>query len=95
LEEHGIEKVIPDAPVLESAYRRAVLAKLARKRVAKAVREAEAEAERAPVPSDLDVRVREAQREDPSLSWSRAVRALAGDEVEEPDADEGGNPDME
>jgi len=73
-EEHGVEKVIPDAKTLEKAYRRAVL--LARMQAA-CDRIAAEGADVVVVPDDLAESVDLALSDDPAVSWDDAVAKLA------------------
>jgi hypothetical protein len=74
----GAKKVIPDAATLEKAWRRG----LVRQRLEKGVELLRAEVERAaieaPAPADLDEWVRKMLKEDPRLSWDKAVTVVPG-----------------
>lgn len=73
LEEHGIEKVIPDGPVLEDAFRRAHSIQYL-ERISHQLRDdAEAAGRAVMIPRDLEKRVKDIVKDDPSLSWDQAV----------------------
>jgi len=77
LDEAGVEKVIPDADTLATAYRRilarhAVNAKIDEVRAA--IRE---QADQAVIPDDLAARVRGLLDDDPSMPWDSAIADIA------------------
>src|SRR5262249_17515567 len=53
LRRHGIGKVVPDAPTLEAAFRRATAAALAKRRLKDVLRQAQEEAQRLKAPRAL------------------------------------------
>jgi hypothetical protein len=75
LDEHGIEKVVPDDETLAAAYRRACeVAKIQKAidRIAKAKDTAE-------VPEDLAQTIRERLAEDPSEPWDQVLAEIAAE----------------
>ena len=78
LDEHGIQKVIPDADSLAVAWR----SPKAYAEIAETVEEANKRAERwreADAPDDLADRVRDLLERQPTRSWDDALRRIAGD----------------
>lgn len=68
LEQHGVEKVIPDRETLTAAWRRAKAAEKINELIEKANLE-----EYEPAPADLEQRVCARLESNPELSWSEAV----------------------
>jgi hypothetical protein len=77
LEEHGVEKVVPDEVTLRTAWWRANVAKKINALIAEANKQ-----DGPPRPDDLEQRVREHLEDDPQLSWSDAVlEVMRGEET--------------
>jgi hypothetical protein len=76
LTEHGVGKVIPDARMIEDAYRLFVRGERAR-RVAEEALAAMSEEEGIAVPADLEARVRGYLEQHPAEAWDDAVREIA------------------
>jgi len=72
----GIGKVVPDADLLASAYRRVYQVGLLNRALKAEADKARHEAEAAIVPGDLDERVREYLEEHPEEPWDSAVASL-------------------
>ena len=70
LEQHGVEKVVPDPDTLAKAWRHARAAQEIN-RLIERVNTKDQQGE--PPPDDLEERVREKLEDDPALSWSEAV----------------------
>ena len=81
LEQHGIQKVIPDADTLDDAYRRAYQIHRIHLKTREFAAKAEVEARGITVPDDLDDLVRQRLEEEPEIPWDRAVADLAADAV--------------
>jgi len=77
LKSNGVKKVVPDAEILENAYRRAVQIELIRDRLGAVVEAAGQEAQKAKLPKNLDRVVRKAFQADPGQSWDRVIAAMA------------------
>ena len=77
LQEHGVEKVIPDADTLALQYRRAVARHTINKTIDEIAESAREEAGRTAIPADLVARVRDLLADEPSMSWDEAVTQLA------------------
>jgi hypothetical protein len=82
LKRHGVKKVVPDAPTLEAAFRRAAVGTLVNRRVAAVVQQAQEEAVRLKVPRRLARQVRSRLEADPDLPWDAVVAGLAAEQVE-------------
>jgi len=76
LDEHGVEKLIPDEATLASAYRRALVVQAINQRIAEARDDAEKQAAEATIPESLADDVRQALDEHPEMSWDAAVAWL-------------------
>lgn len=81
LREHGIEKVIPDAATLETAYRRAVQISFVRRELGAIVNKAAERAVEAKLPENLDSVVREGFKADPTQSWDQVIAVAADREL--------------
>jgi hypothetical protein len=77
LNEHGIEKVIPDINTLKEAYRREHQSRILEKEFAKLLEASAKEAEKTPIPDDLAVLVRGVLDDDRMLPWNEAVAQIA------------------
>ena len=91
LEEHGVEKLVPDDTAIETAYRRALKVSIVRDRIKAIEAEAAELAAEAALPDDLRKQVTDALGEDRSQSWDMAVMAAAevnAAELEPDDADD-------
>ena len=80
LTEHGIQKIIPDAETLASAYRRMRKQAAVQAAIDEAIAEIEQNDEgedKAPVPTDLSSHIEEAQKREPTLQWDVALRSIA------------------
>jgi len=75
LEEHGVEKIIPDRDVLCSAYRRALF--LQKLDVAQAEQAEQIKGDTVALPRDLGKKVRRLLESSPGMSWDAAVWQLA------------------
>jgi hypothetical protein len=82
LKRHGIEKVVPDGPMVETAFRRAAAGTLVNRRLAEVVRQAQDEALRTKMPKALARQVKAQLKADPALPWDAVVAALAAVEVD-------------
>ena len=82
LEEHGLEKVIPDADTLALQYRRALARHTINKTIDEVAESARETASHTAIPADLAGRVRDLLTDDPSMSWDEAVAHLAADGVD-------------
>jgi len=90
LEEHGVEKVIPDEATLEQAYRRSLKRRIINDGMDVLEKKAAEEAEKCVMPESLQERVAEMLEESPTLPWDAAITEIVDDEEgEEPDAGEG------
>lgn len=76
LEEHGIQKVIPDRETMEDAYRRALVSREFQKRKEEILKQAASVTESAPIPPDLKDRIEAAMKDTPTLSWDAAMARL-------------------
>ena len=90
LVEHGVEKVIPDADVLETAYRRAAKAAYLNQRLDELDGEATTHVDQLGIPTDLSTKVRDmivANDGTPTkVSWDGAINVIAGGDDEEDEA---------
>lgn len=73
LQEYGVEKVIPETEMLDSAYQRAYFGI----NIEKKLRELKKKAEKVEAPKDLEEQVRTTLRERPELLWDQAVWEIA------------------
>jgi hypothetical protein len=79
LRAHHVTKLIPDAPALRSAYRRAVGVHDLNARLTDLAHAAQAVAQQARIPKDLGRRVTAHLRADPAMAWDEAVARVAAD----------------
>jgi hypothetical protein len=77
LEEHGVEKVIPDEKTLAAAWRRAHLARRVNETIARIYEE---DQEVPPVPEDVVDRIRDGFDEDDTRSWDEVLFSIAEDD---------------
>lgn len=80
LEEHGVEKVMPDEATLAAAWERARLAKQVNDLIEQIQTD---KADVTPMPDGLADRLREALEEDPEQSWDEALWDLSAADDEE------------
>jgi hypothetical protein len=83
LQEHGIEKVVPDATTLEAAYRRAKEKALLEERLEEISEEVQREVSEAAVPEELESEIRSALEAYPGLSWDAALADLVAADDED------------
>jgi hypothetical protein len=76
LEEHGVEKVVPDLATLQSRARRLVEVSVTRMWLDLAADDIAKQAAATELPVDLEGKVREVLRDDPELSWDAAVARI-------------------
>ena len=76
--EHGVEKVIPDAAVIEKHARRLIEQRLARKALADIRQQLADEAARVPLPDGIEARLREHLAQHPDIAWDEALAMLVG-----------------
>ncbi len=76
LEEHGVEKVVPDADTLAVAWRRAQLAA----RINKLIDKLGADSAAVEPPADIEAQLRAKLEEDDSRSWDDALQEIVEDE---------------
>jgi DNA topoisomerase VI subunit B len=76
LQEHGVEKVIPDDTTLNQAYRRGAAIQRCQAILDKALAEVETHASGMEVPQDLHDQVRQRLVAAPSLAWDEAIEGL-------------------
>jgi hypothetical protein len=80
LEANSVRKIVPDAAVLDDAWRRATLAA----RINRAIREMEADDSEGPrPPDDLAQQIRDGLAENPRDAWDDVVYLLAGGAVDD------------
>ena len=77
LDEHGVDKVIPDADVLALQYRRALARHAVNAKIDEIASSIRTDADAAEIPADLADRVREALDVDPAMSWDDAIADIA------------------
>jgi len=77
LKEHGIEKVVPDAETLDTAYRRALQIELIRQQLPAIISKTGKQAEAAKVPKALDKTVRKGFKADSAQSWDDVIATAA------------------
>jgi hypothetical protein len=80
LEEHGVEKVIPDLATLEAAWGRAQAVLKVNEFIA-SVSNGRADIPR--IPDDLEQRIRTSLADDPTQSWDEALWTLVGEDGED------------
>jgi hypothetical protein len=77
LTKHGVRKVVPEAAVLEAAFRASLQARLFERRAKKLVRRCRAEAEKAELPEGLASKVSAKLASEPALAWDTVVAGIA------------------
>ena len=82
LDEHGVEKVIPDADTLALQYRRALARHTINKKIDEIAESAREEAGQTVIPADLAARIRDLLADDAAMSWDEAVAQLAANGVD-------------
>jgi hypothetical protein len=85
LEEHGVEKFVPDNDVLADAFRRAREHAAVQKLINKEIGALRKKLEGLPVPDDLRDEVEEALADDPARTWDSIVMELAAKRSSEDD----------
>ena len=81
LEQHGVEKVIPDKAVLTEAYRRQHQSHFLDEHFAELVGRSRQHVENLDIPETLKEHVVQRLKEKPTLSWNDAVADIAGTEL--------------
>jgi Topoisomerase 6 subunit A/Spo11, Toprim domain len=76
LEQHGVEKVIPDEAVLAEAYRREHQSRYITKHFEELVDRSRQHVENLDIPADLQEQVAQLLQEQPALSWNDAVAEM-------------------
>jgi hypothetical protein len=77
LEEHGVEKFIPDDEILAVAFRRAREHAAVQELIDSEIGALREKLKDTPVPDDLRAEVEEAQADDPARTWDSIVMELA------------------
>jgi hypothetical protein len=77
LKNNGVKKVVPDAPDLEMAFRRAAASAIVRQRVGEIVKQAQEEAGRIELPPSLGRLVKAQLKAHPTRPWDSVVAAVA------------------
>lgn len=77
LQEQGVQKVVPDAPTLTTAYRHAASMTLVQRQLDAVTQQAKNQAAQLTVPDTLAEQVQATLKENPKLSWDEVVAALA------------------
>ena len=83
LDEHGVEKVIPDDETLALQYRRSLARHAVNKKIDEIRASVRAEADDADIPDDLAARVRDLLEYDPAMSWDDAVTQIVAVDTDE------------
>ena len=78
LDEHGVEKLVPEDAILEQHARRLIEQQLARKAIARVASKIAKEAASQKLPADLLARIGAALEEKPHLPWDAALAAVLG-----------------
>jgi len=78
LDEHGVEKLVPEDAILEQHARRLIEQQLARKAIARVASKIAKEAASQKLPADLLARIAAALEEQPHLPWDAALAAVLG-----------------
>jgi hypothetical protein len=78
LQEHGVEKIVPDDDELEKAYKFFVRNLDIEKKIENEVKNHKFDADAIKVPDDLTEQGEKVLSEDPKLRWDRAVYKIAG-----------------
>jgi hypothetical protein len=76
LEEHGVEKVIPDDAIIEQHARRMIARQLVEQAIAKISKEITEQAETAELSADLRERIAAVLKQQPELPWDVAVAQI-------------------
>jgi hypothetical protein len=76
LEEHGIEKIVPDTDTLADAYRRAVHVEHLERAIDSATKVARKAAKDVRIPKGLKRKIDATLRNSPELSWDAAIREI-------------------
>jgi len=82
LKEHGIKKVIPDAAVLEQAYRRSIQAVLVNAQLQELMDQAQETVTEITIPKNIATKVRKALAGNTAQPWDQAVAGMAEEWVE-------------
>ncbi len=77
LDERGVKKLVPDAAVLEEAYRRMTYVHVINAQIKQAAAKAEKVAKSVKIPKTLGGKVARLLKDNPSLSWDAAVAEIA------------------
>ena len=83
LVEHGIQKVVPDDAVLESAYRRAMEIAVVRRQLSEIADAAHERAQETAVPKSLRATIEKRLAAEPTRAWDEVLAELAGEAEEE------------
>ena len=81
LQEHGIEKVIPDTDTLADAYRRAYLIASINRRVDDILYEAQRESDEVAVPKNLSDQIKRMIEKDPAHPWDAVLAEIAEEQL--------------
>jgi hypothetical protein len=81
LQEHGVEKVIPDPDTLAQAYRRALCREMLNAKVREVFDPIRQDAATAIVPDDLEDQIRAAFDEDRAKPWDEVIGAIVREKV--------------
>jgi hypothetical protein len=81
LQQHGIQKVVPDDETLQAAYRRAMALKYLDTHLKKLLEEATRAGQEVSIQPDLRERVLKELKEHPNLPWDKAMYRLAALEL--------------
>jgi len=79
LDERGVKKLVPDAAVLEEAYRRMAYVHTINSKIKQAATEAEKAAKSVKIPKALCAKVSRLLKERPGLSWDAALANIAAE----------------
>jgi hypothetical protein len=79
LEEHGVEKLVPEDTILKRHARRLIEQQLARKAIAQVSSKITKEAASRILPADLPAQIAAALEEEPHLPWDAALAAVLGE----------------
>jgi hypothetical protein len=80
LDEHGVEKLVPEDAILEQHARRLIEQQLARKAIGRVSSKITKEAASRKLPADLTARIAAALEEGPHLPWDAALAAVLGED---------------
>jgi hypothetical protein len=78
---YGIKKVIPDAPTLEQAYRRAAAIATINRALPELVEQAQREAALLKLPANIVKAVQRKLRDNPAMPWDLAIAELANEQA--------------